>query len=405
MSEGHSRFGGSIADRWMNCPGSVALCATVPELPSSKYAEEGTLAHALGEFALKNGYDNAAQAAADFSATVGPTIEMCDAVQVYLNAVYKELGAAKDAQLHVEQSFTYPGMDGEVYGRNDAIVYTPSLGRLVVFDYKHGVGVSVSAEDNAQLKFYAAGALLANPDWRATDIWLVIVQPRARDVEYVGAVKPWKMDVLEVLDFCSEIEMAVSRCKTPDAPLETGSWCRWCDAAAICPAREKEALAALGGQFEGIDMVDATALDEPHNMTGEQIAQVLRGIGVLNKWAAQVQEFAEAHMIAGTLEVPGWKVVAKLGRAKWIDADEAVANYLDLMYGFSADEVRPRKLETIGNIEKLMKSMGAKKGDIDTFKLRFTLKESSGVTIAPVGDRREAVNPAAQFDGVDISDA
>ena len=40
----HSRIvGGSTAKRVMNCPGSVALVATVPPSPPSKYADEGTL--------------------------------------------------------------------------------------------------------------------------------------------------------------------------------------------------------------------------------------------------------------------------------------------------------------------------------------------------------------------------
>lgn len=37
--------GGSTAKRVMNCPGSVALCDTMPPKPSSKYADEGTLLH------------------------------------------------------------------------------------------------------------------------------------------------------------------------------------------------------------------------------------------------------------------------------------------------------------------------------------------------------------------------
>lgn len=407
MTEVHARFSGSKADRWMNCPGSTALCATVPPLPSSSYAQEGTMAHTLAEYCLRNGYDNAVTATADMDLAGGAVVsrEMCDAVQVYLDAVYEEMGSAADTELYVEQQFAFPGMEDEVFGRNDAIVYTPSRKRLVVFDYKHGVGVSVSADDNAQLKFYAAGAVLANPTWQVAEIILVIVQPRARDAEEAGAVKPWPMDVLEVIDFSAEIAVAVATAKDPPVGvdrLKPGSWCRWCDAAAICSARERQALDAMGVAFADVTMVDVTALDEPANLDVERISQVLKGIDTLNSWANQVREFVEAQMVHGNLTIPGWKVVQKIGRAKWIDSDADVAAYLDMMWNIPIDDSTPRKLATIGTVEKLLKSAGAKKDDIDDVKLRFTIKESSGVTIASISDRREAVSPAAQFDGVKV---
>jgi hypothetical protein len=189
-----------------------------------------------------------------------------------------------------------------------------------------------------------------------------------------------------------------------DEDLQPGSWCRWCDAATVCQARERQALDALGVAFEGVVDVDVTALDEPANLDVERIGQILKGIEILHSWANQVREFAEAQMIAGNLTIPGWKVVQKIGRAKWVDADAEVAGYLDLMFGVDVDDVMPRKLATIGTVEKLLKSAGASKTDIEDVKLRFTIKESSGVTIAPDHDRREAVSPAAQFDGVKIED-
>ena len=45
----HAKLSPSAASRWLNCPGSVALCATLPTPPSTYYADEGTAAHALAE--------------------------------------------------------------------------------------------------------------------------------------------------------------------------------------------------------------------------------------------------------------------------------------------------------------------------------------------------------------------
>lgn len=52
----HALLSPSSAVRWMTCPGSVALTKDMPDT-SSKFADEGTLAHALAERALRDGKD------------------------------------------------------------------------------------------------------------------------------------------------------------------------------------------------------------------------------------------------------------------------------------------------------------------------------------------------------------
>lgn len=402
MSEGHSQFGGSIADRWMNCPGSVALCASVLELPGNVDSNEGTRAHAIAAECLENGYTRCV----DLDAPA----DMIDAVQVYLDAVYDELKASPDAELYVEQAFAFPGMNDEVYGRNDAIVYHPSTGRLVVFDYKHGVGVLVSSEDNAQLKFYAAGAVMTNPTWKISEIWLVIVQPRAWNVEDGQEVSPWQMDVIDVINFAADVEAGVAAAKAPDAPLNPGPWCRYsyqCDAAAVCPAKERATLDALTLTYndtvigiEADNLLPVQTIAEDTLGGPERIGEILKGIDVLQAWANQVREYAEAHMLAGNLVIPGWKVVEKIGRRKWVADDADIAAHLEL-FGLDGDLVAPRKIVTITEAEKLMKAEGVSKDDREAFMLANTIKESSGATIARDSDKRPALDAVAQrFEGV-----
>ena len=245
---GHSRFGGSIIGRVINCPGSVALCATVPNI-SSSYAEEGTLAHALAEYMLSAQETDAMQ-------HVGGTLdgkvdspkfteEMCQAVQVYIDTVATDYDAMPDdTHLYVEQKFVLDiqtAKPGEVYGSNDCLLYSPSARKLIIYDYKHGAGVPVSVEGNPQLKFYALGAIDSHPDWMVESVELVIVQPRA-----VGeAVKRWSPDVSDLFAFKADITIAVMDAQLPDAELKTGDHCRWCDAKALCPKIQVEALEAL----------------------------------------------------------------------------------------------------------------------------------------------------------------
>lgn len=54
--QAHAYKSASGSPRWLACPGSVALEKFFHE-ESSEYADEGTLAHALGERCLNTGED------------------------------------------------------------------------------------------------------------------------------------------------------------------------------------------------------------------------------------------------------------------------------------------------------------------------------------------------------------
>lgn len=438
-NKAHSDFGGSVIGRVIACPGSVALVKTVPERHSSAYADEGTFAHALGEKHLLARNFDAQQSIGDEIASSKlaskkvVTAEMAAAVQVYLDAVQEEMNRSADPILLIEERFTLPiatAEEGEVFGANDALVYHPSLGRLVVFDYKHGAGVSVSVEDSPQLKFYAAGAALSHPEWNIAELELVIVQPRARDADQydVPGVKPWPMDTFELLEFVAEVEQAVRRAKDAEQGMSAtgrpqfmheavgestqaiaaGDHCRWCDAAAVCPVKQQEVVASIGLDFHDIAGISPKALPEPKDMDTGRIAALLQGLDVLTAWANQVREFAYNCLVQG-VAIPGFKLVDKQGRRKWIDAEGDIAAYLEMVYGVEGDDVFPRKLVTITEAERLVKAKITDKAEraaaLADISLRFTLKDSSGLTMVADTDKRDAVpaGAAADFAGVDIN--
>ncbi len=417
-TKAHSDFGGSVIGRVIACPGSVPLCNSVPERLSSSYADEGTFAHALGEKHLRAGNFDAQQSIGDeiesdkLASKKIVTTEMAAAVQVYLDAVQAEMVKTEDAILLIEERFTLPissADEGEVFGANDALVYHPSTGRMVVFDYKHGQGVSVSAEDNKQLKFYAAGAALSHPYWPIAELELVIVQPRARDADEqeIPGVKPWPMDTFELLEFVAEVEQAVAIAKAPGAPVAAGSHCRWCAAASVCPAKQEEVIASIGVDFHDIAGMSPKALPEPKDMDTARIAKLLQGLDVLTAWANQVREYAYGLLEQG-VAVPGFKLVDKIGRRKWIDNEAEIAAYIEMVYGVEGDDVMPRKLVTITEAERLIKARVTEKNErkaaLDDLSLRFTLKDSGGRTMVADTDKRDAVpaGAAADFAGVNI---
>ena len=105
--------------------------------------------------------------------------------------------------------------------------------------------------------------------------------------------------------------------------------------------------------------------------------------------------------------VPGWKVVEKVGRRRWVDNDSEIATYLEMTYGLEADDIRPRKLRTITDIEKQLKAALGKDGFAEAkeqLTMLYTVKESSGLTIALESDRRAAVVPGeAEFGSVNLN--
>jgi hypothetical protein len=141
----HSPIGASSMYRWAECPGSVALSATVPPQESSAYAEEGTEAHELGaKWLISNGKTPECD-----------DDEMLDNVRVYVDYVFGLMGSK--CKLFVEHGFdlsdVYPG----AYGTNDAAVYDGVNKILYVIDLKYGAGIYVSAKNNPQLRYYALG--------------------------------------------------------------------------------------------------------------------------------------------------------------------------------------------------------------------------------------------------------
>ncbi len=417
----HSRFGGSIASRWMNCAGSVTLCESVPKRASSGYADEGTWAHALAAYCLEHGHTDAS-AFHKCSLPMGVEVprqysgeicgkELCDAVDVYLAAVFEELDLTADAELFVEQDFTLDiptAEPGEVFGRNDAMVWHPSIGRLRVFDYKHGAGVEVDAEDSDQLKFYAAGAIGEHPEWKVEELILTIVQPRPFAVVSgkAEAVKDWPIPLVDLMLFVDEATDAIGAAKSPDGmghDFKAGGWCRWCDAAAVCPAQERQALEEAGLAFQDVTQISVDVLPEPKTLDMDRLERVVAASSLLAAWAGQCQAYLEGLVLSGH-PAKGFKAVEKIGRRKYVNSDEEIIGFLDMVMGIPEDVSTRTTLQTLTDMKKILKQYGATKEQLDDFELRFTVKESSGLTMAPISDRRPAVTPAAAaFEGVDLT--
>src|SRR5699024_10188969 len=151
----------SSSHRWMNCPRSVRLAEQMAD-NGSVYAAEGSDAHALCEYKLRQALGQEAQT----------PLESPAGLQYYDNAMEDE--ARGDAAVVLEEmeqirrTCPHPLVMVEQrldcsrwvkggFGTGDAVIV--AHGTLRIVDMKYGTGVAVSAENNSQMRLYALGAL------------------------------------------------------------------------------------------------------------------------------------------------------------------------------------------------------------------------------------------------------
>jgi len=357
----HSKIvGGSTAKRVIACPGSVALSATMPPKPSSKYADEGTLLHdaiaqVLGkdvspESLLGMTYqeqsltqeliDNKIHVALDLLGVVDPNLEMEYAVETEVN---------------------FGDFLPDVFGSCDL------LGRIgnkaIVLDWKFGDGVAVGVEENEQLLFYAAAAMRTpSVSWvfeGVTEIECVIIQP--------PTLRRWVTTVERVKQFEQQLAQAVQKSAKTDAPIMAGDHCRWCAAKPVCPKMTGAVDRALDLQLKSLD--------------ADKIGGYLANCDLLEQWITDLRALAH-QMLEADVPVPGWKLVNKRATRQW--ANEDIADDV-LSKVIPKDELYVSKMISPAQAEKVLKKSGTKLPD------DLVVAVSSGSTLAREDDPRPAV--------------
>jgi hypothetical protein len=379
----HAELSASSAERWTTCPGSVALSAGIPN-HSSKFAAEGTAAHYISAECQKAGgwfnkdgdyilgypesYEGKTALVEGYEIELDE--ELCDAVQEYLDDIRKD--AKPGDVVFVEQSFTeaLKKLHPKFGGSGDRVRWRPSTRQLRVTDYKHGAGVPVDVDDNKQLKIYALGCLLTNPDFNAEEVEIRIAQPRCDHEQ--GRFRSYKFPAIDLLEFAADLVDAAKKTEEFGADLvPSKKACKWCpaNAARKCPAVEAETHAIVAADFSVIN---------PAVYSVDQIEEFLAKAPLLEQRISAIREFAYQEACKNPGKFPNWKIVDKRATRKWKDpkaAEEALVDF--------GDDAWKRKLKSPKQIEDMV---GKKK--FATLAADLVVKESSGHTLAPVSDPR-----------------
>lgn len=376
------KFSPSHAERWMNCPGALNLCATLPEPPSSKYAMEGTAAHELAAVCLKKN-ENAAEWVGEpievDDAIFTVTKEMAENVQVYLDAVRADMEreGIELKDLAIEKKFSLVCMP-EIKGTNDAS-FSSYFGKLFVYDYKHGAGTYVEATDNPQLAIYALGAWEENGGINE-EIEMCIIQPRFKNAD-VAPVRKWSLTKKDLFVYRERVSAAVVNASKMDAPLKAGDWCgkTFCPAFGVCPAVRKDIVNAVDPKIE-INFPDPAKLAPLH------IARILELSGHISDWARAVQAHAEKLATETGVKIPGYKLVKKMGRRAWKDP-LTVENEFEHEFG---EAIYTKELKSPAQLEKIVG-----KDRVNP----LTIVPENGVQLVPESAKGEPViaNPGQVF--------
>ena len=228
MPEVHAILSASSSKRWLNCTPSARLEQNFPN-ESSVYAEEGTAAHALGEYKLRKYlHERVRRPTSEFD-----TDEMDANTDIYAEYIISTVERIRETCPHplvmVEERLDYSYLVPQGFGTGDCVIIAD--GTLYVMDYKNGKGVFVSCDHNPQMMLYALGAYHAYGYlYSITKVSMTIIQPRLENIS------TFECSVEELLDWAENYVRPRARLafegKGEQVP---GDWCRFCRA--VLPAK------------------------------------------------------------------------------------------------------------------------------------------------------------------------
>lgn len=344
----HAVISPSAADRWIHCPGSVALTKDLED-KGSTYAAEGTLAHSICELKLRKYFGIAKTGE---KKPMGPKkykseldklkadplyqSEMDGYTDVYVDHIKDQSNSFSSAPaVFVEQRVDLSEYIPSGFGSSDCILIHGS--DLYVYDFKYGKGVRVEAEDNPQMRLYALGAYLMYREfWKIEQVHMTIVQPRLQNI--CQSVLP----VSQLLEWAEkEVKPAAKKAVDGVQEYACGDWCRFCKVKATCRTHAETVV-------DGVSDFD---LMQPPLLSLTELGLLLTKCQPLLDYAKAAEEYALSQALSGE-KIEGWKLVEGRSRRVWDDQEKAFADLKTA--GLPEEMLWHREPYTLAQIEKQM---------------------------------------------------
>lgn len=383
---GHVMLSPSSSHRWLICTPSAKLESYEPG-SISKYAEEGTEAHALAELKLSymlgkispDEYDTKFEY---FKLTSKYYDEVfnefvnnyCQEVMTIVKEDYKGL----NVKVYLEEYVKFEDIVLDGAGTSDVVIVGPDF--IHIIDLKFGKGVAVSAINNTQLRLYALGAIRKfMREGIFTETKMTIIQPRldniSTDFVSVKDLNDWALNY---------VKPRAALAMEGKGDLVPGDHCKFCKCKAKCQALANQQLAVAQSEFQ--DVVVDNHMLEPAQMSPEVIAKILDIGPAFIDWFKDVEKYALAASINGELKIPGFKLVE--GRSvRTIISPESVIEKLKTA-GFGPESyLKPQELLGITALEK---NIGRKL--FASLCEQYIVKPVGKPVLVPETDRRQALD-------------
>lgn len=375
----HARLNSSSSYRWMNCPPSVLLCEKYPD-QASAYAQQGTDAHTLCAYLIE-------KALGRDSPDPTPDLdyynqEMQDCAEGYASFVMEEyskiLQTCSDADVLIEQKVSFACWVPDGFGTADCIILAD--GTAEVIDYKHGLGVLVSAETeefggNPQLMCYCLGVIqMFDGIYDIDTVKMAIYQPRRDNVS------TYTMSKADLLRFADEVLAPTAQLALKgEGEFKAGSHCQFCKAKATCRKRAEYNLELAKYDFA-----------MPDELEDYEIDAVLMKIDQLISWAADIKEYALNQALLGK-NYDHFKVVEGRSNRKYTN-DDTVAQAV-IRAGYD-----PYEKKLLG-ITAMTSLLGKKK--FEELLGEFICKPQGKPTLVSKTDKRPPMKNTAENDFIE----
>lgn len=372
----HAFLSPSASHRWLNCPPSAKLCAALPD-QTSPYAAQGTDAHELCAYLVEKALGRDVKDPTESLSYYDAEMQTC--AEGYAEFVMQEYELAKqtcpDTDVLIEQKVDFSKWVEGGTGTADCILL--SDGTAEIIDYKHGLGVMVSAESeefggNPQLMCYALGLIdMFDGIYNIDTIRMAIYQPRRDNVSIC------QMSKNDLMKWAEETLAPTAILATKgEGEFKAGDHCQFCKVRATCRKRAEYNLEMAKYDFE----VPATLEDH-------EIEAILMKVDQLTSWAEDVKEYALNQALQGK-EYEHFKVVEGRSNRKYTDENAVAFAVKDA--GFD-----PYEKKLLG-ITAMTSLLGKKK--FDELLGGLTMKPPGKPTLVSKSDKRPAMKNTAQED-------
>lgn len=380
MPDQHATNGltASGAYRWLVCTPSAKLEQQFPN-KTSKYAEEGTVAHAAAELTARYFLGQCSET--DFEKEFDQLMkseyfdgEMREAAGDYARLILSRrdeaLKSCEDPQVFLETRLDFGVFVPGGFGTGDCVILSEPV--LEVIDFKYGKGTPVYADQNPQMRLYALGAWLAYGDlYDFTTVRMTIFQRRIREQPSV-----YEEPVEDLLAWAEKVvkpaaDLAAQGLGEFVPGEET---CRFCRAKQKCRARAEQNLKLFDEN------------PEPLVLSLKEAGEILKKAKDIEAWLKDLKALVTGTLISGG-EVPGWKLVEGRSTRKLASEDEVVKAMTEA--GYDASLLYEKKLLTLTQLEK---DFGKK--EIARVLGGLIVKPAGAPQLAPESDKRPAFTPA-----------